>query len=384
MRVAIAPLAETMIDIDLESDSISVTTIYVRLPRTREEVRAVYPSARLVGDVEASFIERSLWDLILVGGLAAPALSSILDAPSFRPLEGLQWRTAAYSFSMLRTLYRRGRLTVEALERLPKIILEALTDYARVARQLERLECEATGLDNALAVGDDALSMYAALGRRLSRDEFLDVHILVVRSGLVEKRIKPLEYSVPQRPSRLEYALLVYGESVETGPYARLRHLNGFEVDACGSRLIIEDGGVRGRIDGEEFSLGMPATPLASRLYSMYVDALVASILSCRHGEVNPGERRLFVREVVDGPVIDWGRLVTLPSLYNLHSSGMAGSEPPLARLLRAVLCLDVARAGWLALAVSSIYTGCCRLALRVSSRGKTFVQKRDAPRVTA
>ena len=383
MRVAIAPLAETTVNIDLDEESIEIITVYTRLPRSLEEARAVYPSARSITDPRVSLVERGLWQLILAGGLAAPALSKIIDVPSLRPLEGLHWRIAALAFSMLRELYRRRTTVREAAEKLVKAAFTALNDYVRVESRIEGIECQ-SGSDPPITVGDDRLGVYVAASRRVSRDELLENHVLVVRSGLVERRIRPLEYSAPQRPSRLEYALLVGGVSVETGPYARLKGLASTEIETCGFRLSIEDKGARIaiRVDGDHLEALMPYTILARRMFAAYVDALIAGVSAC--GALRESIGEVSVYEVVDGPLIAWSRVVTIPALYNVYSTDIVDSEPPLAQLLRTALCLDAERAGWLSLALTALYTSCCRLVLRVHSGGKTFVQRRDAPRVTA
>ena len=383
MRVAIAPLAETTIEIDLDNESIEIVTIYTRLPRSLEEVRAVYPSARGITDPRASLVERGLWQLILAGGLAAPALSKIIDAPSLRPLEGLQWRIAASAFSTLRRLYREKGDAREAAEKLIEDAFRALSDYIRIERMIERVECPDTP-EPPVAMGDDRLGVYIAASRRVSRDELLEDHVLIVRSGLVERRVRPLEYSAPLRPSRLEYALLVRDVGVETGPYARLTGFAPAEIAACDASLSIDEKGssITIRVDGGSLEVVMPQTVFARRMLAAYVDALVAGVLACRAPREAVGELRVY--EVVDGPLISWGRVVTTPSLYNVYSTSIAAPEPPLARLLRTVLCLDVETAGWLSLALSALYTSCCRVVLRVHSGGKTFVQRRDAPRVTA
>ena len=383
MRVAIAPLAETIIDISLDDGNIEIISVYSRLPRSLREASAVYPSARSIAEPRISLIERGLWQLILAGGLAAPALSRIIEAPSLRPLEGLHWSVAASAFAALRALYRKKGSVKEAARKLIEAAFVALEDYVRLERRIERSECLEMD-EPPVTVGDDRLGVYIAASKRVARDELLENHVLIVRSGLVERRVRPLEYSAPQRPSRLEYALLVEDVGVETGPYARLRSLAPVDMAACDSRLIVENGGMHvvARVGGDELEAMMPQTVLARRMFAAYVDALAAGILACSapRGVANG----IGVYEVADGPLIAWGRVVTIPSLYNVYSTGIAASEPPLARLLRTVLCLDIQKAGWLSLALSALYTSCCRVVLRVHSRGKTFVQRRDAPRVTA
>ena len=382
MRVAIAPLAEAAIDIDIDSESVEIVTVYSRLPRDLEELRAVYPSARLSHKPRMLFLERSLWELIVAGALVAPPLSRIIDAPSFKPLEGLQSRIAASSFSLLRRLYRRGLLAKDDIARLLRAALEGLRDFSRVTRQVERLECDNDEAEGYI-VGDDRLGAYYAALEPISRDEFLESHMLVIRSGMMEKRVRPIEYSAPQRPTRLEYALLVKGSSVEAGPYSRVKILRGERLEACSASIEVVDDSMLLELEGERIEVAEPETSIARRIFALYIDAFASAIISCS-ADSERMEHGLMVFEVVDGPVIQWGRVVTVPVLYNVYTSGLVLREPPLSRLLRSTLCLDAPRAGWLALAASSIYTSCCRVVVRVQAGGKTFVQRRDAPRVTA
>ncbi|AEM39419.1 hypothetical protein Pyrfu_1562 [Pyrolobus fumarii 1A] len=412
MHVALGGIAETTIH--AEPDGITLAVFHRPLQAwsvTEKPVTmALCPSCKThVTSPILAGIERSCWETLILGVLIAPLIGEALHDPSFAPLRSKYWHAASKCFRILRSIYSGGvriqvPLVVEYARQAIRIAAMVFSEWKRSAKLVERYEC---GGKRAKLMTVDTLAGYAGIdGADIEPRVVVDSHVLVMRVGGMVSRFKPAEHPVRVAAPRVEYALLVGNETVETGPAARISLLasKDVEVSGCGVKVSVSNGELKLRMEGLVYTLDFVAEipspkelaekPLSKRIESLILDALISPLQSCtsttflQHGVLAEAAAKGYALfEVVKGPIGYWRiakadkLIATIPTMYNIFSTLIAPGSP--YALAAQGICADSPeeQASLLA-ALHVVFSHCSRATIIAKKGSKTVVKRFDVPRV--